>query len=224
MSSQRRVDDTRGNAWSERSLRTRILSHTAVVAVALVISAVAAHAQAPGGEPRYWIGAAGGSTSLGDDRCNPELFLVRIASVCDDKDVGFKVYAGRALNDFLAVEIFGARLGEASFETARYFGGFGVREVTLTGRHKFSVGASALVRVPVKRLEVFLKGGPHRWSRETAFGDEVFDVNAAGFDLAWGLGARYPIHRRLSVRVELERLVIDEDDLNFVSAGLAWHF
>ena len=54
--------------------------------------------------------------------------------------------------------------------------------------------------------------------------DEVIEVNATGFDLAWGLGAQYPLHRRLSVRFELERLVIDEDDLNFVSAGLAVRF
>ena len=218
------VDDGRRDAPIERNLRARLLGRAAAVAAVLVVSAGAAHAQAQGGEPRYWIGGAVGSTTLGDDRCNPEMFLVRNASTCDDQDVGFKVYAGRALNDFLAVEVFGARLGEASFEVARYIGGFGFRELTLTGRHKFSVGATGLLRIPVKKLEVFLKGGPHRWSRETAFLDEVFEVNATGFDLVWGLGARYPIHRRLSVRVEVERLVIDEDDLNFVSAGLEWRF
>ena len=201
-----------------------MLARTAVVAAALFPYVGAAQAQAPGGEPRYWIGGAVGSATLGDDRCNPESFLVGSAELCDDQDVGFKVYAGRALNDFLAVEAFGARLGEASFEAARFFSGFGLRELTLTGRHKFSVGATGMLRVPLKRLEVFLKGGPHRWSRETAYRGEVIEVNATGFDLAWGLGARYPLHRRLSVRFEVERLVIDEDDLNFVSAGLAWHF
>ena len=194
------------------------------MAAVLVVFACAAHAQAPGGEPRYWIGGAVGSATLGDDRCNPESYLVSAAQVCDDQDVGFKVFAGRALNDYLGVEVFGARLGEASFEAARFFRGFGLRELTLTGRHKFSVGATGMLRVPVKRLEVFLKGGPHRWSRETVYRDEVIEENAAGFDLAWGLGARYPLHKRLSVRFEVERLVIDEDDLNFVSAGLAWHF
>ena len=201
-----------------------MLARTAGVTVALVLFAGAAHAQAQGGELRHWIGGAVGSASLGDDRCNPESFLVQVAQVCDDQDVGFKIYAGRALNDFLAVEAFGARLGEASFAAARFFSGFGLSELTLTGRHKFSVGATGLLRVPVKRLELFLKGGPHRWSRETAYRDEVIDENATGFDLAWGLGARYKLHRRLSVRFEVERLVIDEDDLNFVSAGLAWHF
>ena len=49
-------------------------------------------------------------------------------------------------------------------------------------------------------------------------------MNTAGFDLAWGLGARYRISNRFSVRAELERFVIDEYDLNFLSAGLAWHF
>ena len=44
-----------------------------------------------------------------------------------------------------------------------------------------------------------------------------------GFDLSWGLGARYRISNRFSVRAEVERFVID-DDLNFLSAGLAWHF
>ena len=201
-----------------------MLVRTAGVAAALVLFACVANAQVPGGEPRNWIGGAVGSATLGDDRCNPESYLVSAAQVCDDQDVGFKVYAGRALNDYLAVEVFGARLGEASFEAARFFRGFGLRELTLTGRHKFSVGATGMLRVPVKRLEVFLKGGPHRWSRETVYRDEVIEENATGFDLAWGLGARYRLHKRLSVRFEVERLVIDEDDLNFVSAGLAWHF
>jgi len=220
----RRFDSTLRGAPRERSLRARMQARAAVVAVALVLFAGTAHAQVSGGEPRHWIGAAGGSATLGDDQCNPELFLVSSAEVCDDQDVGFKVYAGRALNDYLGVEVFGAKLGEASFEAARFFRGFGLRELTLTGRHKFSVGVTGMLRVPVKRLEVFLKGGPHRWSRETSYRGEVIEVNATGFDLAWGLGAQYPLHRRLSVRFELERLVIDEDDLNFVSAGLAVRF
>ena len=220
----RRVHNALKGVPGEHSLRARMLARSAGVAFALVLSAGAAHAQAPGGEPRYWIGGAVGSSTLGDDPCNPESYLVATAQVCDDQDVGFKIYAGRALNEFLGVEVFGARLGEASFATARFYRGFGLRELTLTGRHKFSVGATGMLRVPLKRLEVFLKGGPHRWSRETAYRDEVIDVNATGFDLAWGLGARYRLHRRLSARVEVERLVIDEDDLNFISAGLAWHF
>ena len=220
----RYVDNALRSAPVERRLRARMLARATVVAAALVLFAGTARAQASGGEPRYWIGAAAGSATLGDDPCNPESFLVSSAEVCDDQDFGFKVYAGRALNDYLGVEVFGARLGEASFEAARFFSGFGLRELTLTGRHKFSVGATGMLRVSVKRLEVFLKGGPHRWARETVYRDEVIEVNATGFDLAWGLGAQYPLHRRLSVRFEVERLVVDEDDLNFVSAGLAWRF
>ena len=218
------VDNALRPAPIERRLRAHMSARAAVVAVALVLFVGMVHAQPSGGEPRYWVGAAGGSATLGDDRCNPESFLVSSAEVCDDQDVGFKVYAGRALNEYLGVEVFGARLGEASFKAARFFSGFGLRELTVTGRHKFSVGAVGMLRVPLKRLEVFLKGGPHRWSRETVYRNEVIEANATGFDLAWGLGAQYPLHRRLSVRFEVERLVIDEDDLNFVSAGLAVHF
>ena len=137
---------------------------------------------------------------------------------------GYKVFAGRALNDYLAVKIFVARLGEASFTTTQYFRGIGLTEVTLTGRHNVSVGATAIVVVPMKRLDALLKVGPQWWSRDVAYRDEEFDVNTAGFDLTWGLGAPYRISNRFSVRFEVERFVIDIYDLNFVSGSLAWQF
>lgn len=199
-----------------------VLRTAAVAGVALAVSVTAVRAQAP--ERRHWIGAAGGTATLGDDRCNPELHFVRADATCDDRDGGYKVYAGRKLNDYLAAELFAARLGEASFETSRFIRGFGLVDASLTGRHDVSLGGTAMTVVPMKKLDLFLKIGPHWWSRDIAFVGEESDVNTAGFDLVWGVGARFRVGSRFSIRAEVERFVIDDYDLNFISAGAAWHF
>jgi len=207
-----------------RGVAARALGQTAVVMVVLAVLSSTVHAQQPQGDTRHWIGGAGGAATIGDDRCNPELRFVLEGGLCDDRDFGYKAYAGRGLNDFLAAEVFLARLGEGHFQTTHYTRGGALREVTINGRHNVSVGVAAMLLVPIQRLDALLKIGPQWWSRDFVYEDEEFDVNTAGFDLAWGLGARYRISNRFSVRAELERFVIDEYDLNFLSAGLAWHF
>lgn len=202
----------------------RALGQAAVVMVVLAVLSSMVHAQEPEGDTRHWIGGAAGTATIGDDRCNPELYFVRKDGVCDDRDFGYKAYAGRALNDFLAAEVSLARLGEGFFQTTEYIREIGFTEITLTGRHNVSVGAAAMLLIPIRRLDAFLKIGPQWWSRDIVYQDEEFDANTAGFDLAWGLGARYRISNRFSVRAEVERFVIDDFDLNFVSVGLAWHF
>ena len=145
---------------NRHQLLTRMLLRAAAAAIALAVSVSVGYAQEPEPDPRYWIGASGGAASLGDDRCNPELYFVREDSICDNRDGGYKAYAGRALNDYLAAEVFVARLGEASFETTRFVRGFGLAEASLTGRHNISVGGTAMMLIPMKRLDAFLKIGP----------------------------------------------------------------
>lgn len=210
-----------GTARPARSLLARASGGAFAVVAAIAVSGAAAHAQAQ--EPRHWIGAAAGTASLGDDRCNPELRFVREELACDDRDGGYKVYAGRRLNDYLAAELVVARLGEASFQT-QFVRRSGVVDVTLDGTHNVSLGGTAMTLIPMQRLDAFLKFGPHWWSRDVASQGEQSDVNTTGFDLVWGFGARLRITSRFTIRAEVERFVIDEYDLNFMSVGAAWHF
>ena len=218
--------ERRDTARPARSSLTRALGRAfaVVVAMALALAGTAIHARAQAQEPPHWIGAAIGAASLGDDRCNPELGFIRDDSICEDRDTGYKVYAGRRLNDYLAAELVVARLGEASFETSQFIRGVGLVDAMLDGSHNVSLGGTAMTVIPMKRLDAFLKFGPHWWSRDVAFRREESDVNTTGFDLVWGVGVRIRVGSRFSVRAEVERFVIDDYDLNFMSVGAAWRF
>lgn len=104
----------------------------------------------------YWLGVSAGTARLGDDRCNPELYYVREPSVCDDRDTGYKLYAGRTLNDYLAAEMLVASLGEAFFRTSIATRS-GEVIVPVAGAHELSVGFAAVARMPVNRLDLYLK-------------------------------------------------------------------
>ena len=209
-----------GTARPARSLLARASGWAfAVAAIAVSGAAVPAQAQEPG----HWIGASIGTASLGDDRCNPEMYFVQEELFCENRDRGYKVYAGRKLNDYLAVELVVARLGEASFQT-EFVRRSEVMQVTLDGTHNVSLGGTAMTVIPMKRLDAFLKVGPQWWSRDVAYQGEESDVNTEGFDLVWGAGARLRVTSRFNIRAEVERFVIDAYDLNFMSVGAAWHF
>lgn len=192
--------------------------------IVMVIAVLTTSVHAQDRELRHWIGATAGTASLGDDRCNPELRFVDDDSVCDDRDTGYKVHAGRQLNDYLAAELFVARLGEASFQSTQFIRGLGLVDSTLDGSHNVSLGGTAMMLIPMKQLDAFLKLGPHWWSRDVAFRGEESDANTTGFDLVWGVGARVQVSSWFSIRAEVERFVVDDFDLNFMSVGAAWHF
>ena len=94
----------------------------------------------------------------------------------------------------------------------------------MKGEHNYSAGFAAITRMPLNRLDVYLKFGIQWWDRGFSVVDEESGVNTDGFDLLRGLGGEYPINDRMGVRVELERFVIDNYDLNYSSAGIIWRF
>ena len=196
----------------------------AVAALVLAASPTLVSAQATDRESQYWIGISAGSATLGDDRCNPELFFVRDDSICDDRDTGFKLHAGKTLNDYLGAEAIVAKLGEAFFQTSIFSRGLGSIDLPVEGAHNYSVGFAATTHMAVNRLDLYLKFGIQWWDRSFSIFDEESDVNTDGFDLIWGLGGQYPINNRFGIRAELERFVIDDYDLNFRSAGIVRKF
>ena len=200
-----------------------LVQRATVATFALVVSCPAAVAQSADRSSPYWLGVSAGTARLGDDRCHPELYYVREPSVCDDRDTGYKLYAGRTLNDYLAAEMIVASLGEAFFQTSIATRS-GQVIVPVAGAHELSVGFAAVARMPVNRLDLYLKFGIQWWDRALTVRDEPSGVNTDGFDLVWGLGGQYPVSSRLDVRVELERFVIDDYDLNYRSVGIVWHF
>ena len=149
------------------------------------------------------------------------------SSTLDDTNEGWKVYAGYRLERPFSFEVGYAELGEitstisttstdledfiADVAEVHPFLGNGIY---LTGQY------SPLDRGPV---EVGLRAGVWNWdtdveSKSAQTGD--IDVDEEGVDPLIGLVVLFELTRWLELRVEYERYYLDDEDADFLSAGM----
>src|SRR5688572_4868760 len=125
---------------------------------------------------------------------------------CDDKDTGFRVFAGYKFHRNLAVETGYFDLGKASAS-----GAFGGGVVTLEGKVR-GWELLGVVTVPVwQQLSVLAKVGVAR-SRTSATGTAALGGVAAGVsakenstDFTYGLGVEYAFTPNIGARLEWQR-------------------
>ncbi|HEV3010285.1 MAG TPA: outer membrane beta-barrel protein [Burkholderiales bacterium] len=150
---------------------------------------------------------------------------------CDEKDTGWKVFAGYQFNRYIAAELGYADLGESSAS-----GVVG----PITARANFEVTAWELVAVgsyPVmERLSLFGKLGLYRAETELTgsgtVGTLVIPVSEkeSNADVTFGFGVRFNITRNLGVRAEWQRYLdvggddVGESDVDFISLGVVFRF
>jgi OmpA-OmpF porin, OOP family len=129
---------------------------------------------------------------------------------CDDKDTGFKVYAGGKFRDWLGLELTYLDLGSARFNG--------------TDEHARGLNVSAVVGIPLAgSSSIFAKGGA-TYGR-TTFGG----VRETGWEPSIGVGAAIGINRNWQVRVDYDRQRFEvpgssKENVNFVSAGLQFRY
>jgi OmpA-OmpF porin, OOP family len=129
---------------------------------------------------------------------------------CDDKDTGFKVYAGGKFRDWLGLEVSYLDLGSAQFNG--------------TSEHARGLNVSAVLGIPLGgSSSIFAKGGA-TYGRLTFGGDRE-----TGWEPSVGLGAAIGINRNWQVRVDWDRLRFEapgsgKDNVNMVSAGLQFRY
>lgn len=132
----------------------------------------------------------------------------------DDSDTGFKFFGGYRASEYVALEVFYTNLGEISMSSS-------TEEIAIESD---SLGASFVGLIPLsKNFELFGKLGFHAWDSTIELSNDV-SINAAdGSDIMYGAGAAYRFDK-LSIRAEYERYMLDDQDVDLMSVGFAYHF
>lgn len=163
-----------------------------------------------------FIGASAGQASY-DVSCPA-------TSTCDDSDTAWKIFGGLEVNEYIAMEVGYADLGEAKFSGTPS----GTAEVN--GMTMQVIGTLAIN----PSLAVIGRGGMNFLNLEkngTIAGTPT--NNEGDTDVAWslGLGAQYNLSKSVGLRAEWERYfkVGDEDttgeiDIDLISASLVYTF
>jgi OOP family OmpA-OmpF porin len=90
-----------------------------------------------------------------------------------------------------------------------------------------SLGAAATVGHDfTNKLRAFAKLGLHAWELDASVTSSAGSASLtnSGTDLFYGIGAKYALTDRVSIRAEFERFNIDSDEIDFVSAGVSYRF
>jgi len=138
---------------------------------------------------------------------------------CDDKDTGWKAFAGYRFHPNVAVEAGYFDLGRASAGGGGVFAEAKVRGWELTGLAIFPV---------VDRFDVYARLGVSR-SRVSISGTGG-SVSDNSTDVTFGLGAQYSLARNLGIRAEWQRYDgiggdnTGKDDLDLFSIGVLFKF
>lgn len=200
------------------------------LAIAATLGATPALAHNPGWYGGFSLGQS--SATIDDERILNNIMGVTRSSISDDdRDTGYKVFIGRQVNQWLALEAGVFDLGKFGFSAAT------VPLGTLNGSMK------------VKGLNLDLVGNFHVTEKLSAFGRvgiqyaetkdsfsgtgvvRVLNTNpskrAANYKA--GLGLEYAFTNAWSMRVEAERYRIDDaignkGDIDLASVGLVYRF
>ena len=171
----------------------------------------------------WYIGASGGQTSLENACSNFE--TLNLAETCDDESVGYKVFAGKWIYKYTALELQYTDAGEARLSTS---GGADTLEINPRMASLF-----LRVEVPVAaqgRFGVFLKFGANYYDTDyKATGSYVGVVPESddGLDTALGGGFSWRFSQAFSTTFEWENFndpVVGNGDVTFTSVGLRLHF
>lgn len=165
-------------------------------------------------------------------------------SSTDQSAIGFKVFAGYALNHWLAVEASYLDAGEVDAGSTRTGTFYDPVDNSLTGT--VSVGASAqttaaildaVVGIPVGQIEVFGKAGVYSAQTKLKLtgtstiidGDYRYSDRTDASGGHYGIGIRFAVKDAIGFRAEWERLYGVEandakSDVDLLSASLTYQF
>ncbi|MBU0681306.1 MAG: porin family protein [Proteobacteria bacterium] len=218
-------------------MRNENLLKEAIAALGLIafMGLSAVHARAAD-DSKWYMGASLGNT-------NVDTGIRGLTATKDEDDSGYKFFAGYNFSKFIGVEFYYADLGEESlkgntgdlYKEDGYTYAFIVDNAALTWE-TVSYGYDLVFYAPlshftdndfVGRFTPFLKYGGHFWDTElTARGNGVRTTHSYDDDYysAAGIGFNVDITVYIALRAEYERAKIDNDQGDYVSAGVFVQF
>ena len=190
--------------------------------IVLTLATAPASAQKPG---RFYAGAGGGGVHS-MDYCGP--YFDTVVVTCDNTTLGYKVFGGMQILEFLAVEAGYANLGKLTSDLEIL--GIPVSDETRIGGPLLE----AVFTLPLfEGFSVMGKAGGIYWSIEQDFvvaGTPVSQTTS-GVDMVLGLGAQYYFNRHFALRAEYEYFPnlgsaseSGDTDLSFYSLSVVFRF
>jgi OOP family OmpA-OmpF porin len=190
-------------------------------------------------EGHWYIGGSAGSTDGGIDASDYRSLLADAGITAnnvsfDDTDVGWKVYGGYNINDYIGLEAGYTDLGEmkSSFGTTVAPGDIQDVVDAAARVHPFFAGGatfSVVGKVPLgERFELFGKIGAFVWDNAEGKTNvsspsdhhERAVVDHDGSDVLYGVGISFALGGGWHVRGEWERYTPDDQDEDFLSFGV----
>ncbi|OGI59096.1 MAG: hypothetical protein A2809_03580 [Candidatus Muproteobacteria bacterium RIFCSPHIGHO2_01_FULL_61_200] len=159
---------------------------------------------APAAAEGWYAGASFGNA--GDRNwCNTNL------GACDDTGSGKKIFAGNQINDFFAYEFGYNDLGKRS-------------DIGISAEATGFV-VSLVGMIPIGDMfSISLRVGTFYWDEDIRNTNPALSGSDDGPNLTLGIGAHIPMGKRFTARVEWERYDVNQDDINLLSAGIAYNF
>ena len=157
-----------------------------------------------------------------------------LASSCSNSNIGFSLFGGYDLNDFLALEVKGMYVGDFN-RTDRYVRYSGGYSLTKNTRKDFNIGFGALGRYPInEKIALSGRAGFHHWrSRRTrtntdvdqngvSISDPIRKWTITGTDLYFGMGGSMVINDKISANIGYT--LYTQQDLDVIHGGLTIKF
>lgn len=164
----------------------------------------------------FYVGGSFGQAEAGE-WCDSSAGIT--VANCDDKDTGWKAFAGYRFSRHLAAEFSYINFGEY---TARATVGATTVDVKADAT---AWGLAAVGIFPLSdRFDLFGKLGFVRGESEGSgtVGATTVTVGDKGTELHYGFGATYNFTRNLGIRAEWE--MVNDADLSLLSIGLQYRF
>jgi hypothetical protein len=192
--------------------------------VLIAVLSLATTTQAGG----FYVGGSIGQSSFKDLTVDDISDGSLIAGSVDDSDTAWKLFAGFRFLKFLTAEVDYRDYGQASIAAASDGSGsvYAPGPVDALGDlTAFTVSAMGVL--PLGRFDIFGKVGFVRWNLESS----VFNAatgrlrdDDAGNDALYGVGGAFRFAGSFGVRLEYERISVDDSDVDLFSGGVHWRF
>ena len=152
----------------------------------------------------------------------------------DEDDIGFKGFVGFQGHENVAIEGFYANLGEASLSGNNgdtFVAGGTTYQFTASGSitsKATTMGLGLVGMLPVnEKFSPIIKFGFHSWETDytvTSSNAASATLSDEGNDLFYGVGAQFNLNEKMAMRAMFERFKFDDEDVDFISAGLVVKF
>lgn len=189
-------------------------------------------------EPQGYVGAGIGNAFHDTDFTG----LTGTASL-DENDIGYKIFAGLKLNDYLAFEAFYADLGEAEL-TGNSGDGFRVDGIPFTfstnnasiNSEVVTFGLNGVFYLPLDKMAnnpslsfftPFATLGFHIWDIDAVVSDPAIAVGTLsddGSDIFAGAGFDIKVTDNFLARVEYDYFKMDDDNTGFLALSAIINF